>query len=40
MTAIGTALAFPFIVGFLAFVGHCAETWIARRWPVGRGGGR
>ena len=39
MTALGTALAFPFLVGFLAYCGHAFEAWAARRWPVGREGG-
>ena len=36
MTALGSALAFPLLVALLAYVGHLAEAWIERRFPVGR----
>ena len=36
MIALGSAIAFPFLVALLAYVGHLAETWIEARFPVGR----
>lgn len=36
MIALGSALGFVACVVLLSYVGHLAETWIARRFPVGR----